>query len=157
MSPLFSPTPLMSPGYPLGPCVRYTAVPLNPSMFPLMHGAPEPKPIYCQQPLEASCKLWKNIYVIFPSPKFKGFGSGRYSLNPAVRTNLRPNSDNTLCHVIYGLFGPNFTTFFFQLFQFFNVVWIWSSCFLRSVISDHPSHSLLSSYFLCLFLNQPSS
>ena len=55
MSPLFSPTPLMSPGYPLGPCVRYTAVPLNPSMFPLMHGAPEPKPIYCQQPLEASC------------------------------------------------------------------------------------------------------
>ena len=34
------------------------------------------------------------------SPRFKSFGSGRSSLNPALRPNLRPNSDDSLCLVI---------------------------------------------------------
>ena len=119
MSPLFSPTPLMSPGYPLGPCVRYTAVPLNPSMFPLMHGAPEPKPIYCQQPLEASFKLWKNIYVIFPSPKFKDFGSGRYSLNPASRPNLTMPSFFLYTSLLFLSLFSHFHLILFILFPFF--------------------------------------
>ena len=33
------------------------------------------------------------------SPRFfKSFGSGRNSLNPALRPDLRPNSDDSLCH-----------------------------------------------------------
>ena len=41
------------------------------------------------------------------NPLFKSFGSGRNSLNSAVRPNLRPNSDENLCHVIdsYKIFG----------------------------------------------------
>ena len=34
------------------------------------------------------------------SPRFKSFGSSLNSLNPALRPNLRPNSDDSLCHVI---------------------------------------------------------
>jgi len=52
MPPFFSPSPLMSPGYPVGPCVRYTAVPLSPSLYPMMSGPEPPKPVYCQAPLE---------------------------------------------------------------------------------------------------------
>jgi len=33
-------------------------------------------------------------------PRFKNFSSGRNSLNPALKPNLRPNSDNSLCHMI---------------------------------------------------------
>ncbi|XP_023342245.1 poly(rC)-binding protein 2 [Eurytemora carolleeae] len=84
MSPLFSPTPLMSPGYPLGPCVRYTAVPLNPSMFPLMHGAPEPKPIYCQQPLEYGKGMMPAAYAQMNG--IPGFGPG--ILSPAALSAL---------------------------------------------------------------------
>ena len=59
MPPLFqqqhSPAPLMSPHqYSMGPCVRYTAVPLSPSVLPLMAGPEPPKPVYCQAPIEAS-------------------------------------------------------------------------------------------------------
>ena len=31
---------------------------------------------------------------------FKNFGSSRNSLDPTLRPNLRPNSDDSLCHVI---------------------------------------------------------
>ena len=34
------------------------------------------------------------------SPRFKSFGSCRYSLNPNLRPNLRTNSNDSLCHVI---------------------------------------------------------
>ena len=34
------------------------------------------------------------------SPRFKSFGSSLNSLNAALRPNLRPNSDDSLCHVI---------------------------------------------------------
>jgi len=34
------------------------------------------------------------------SPRLKRFSSGCNSLNPALRPNLRPNSDDSLCHPI---------------------------------------------------------
>ena len=34
------------------------------------------------------------------SPWFESFGSGRKYLNPALRPNLRLNSDDSLCHLI---------------------------------------------------------
>ena len=34
------------------------------------------------------------------SLRFKNFGSSHNSLNPTLRHNLRPNSDNSLCHMI---------------------------------------------------------
>ena len=44
------------------------------------------------------------------NPLFKSFGSGRNSLNPALRPNLRPNSDENLCHVIdsYKILGSTY-------------------------------------------------
>ena len=36
----------------------------------------------------------------FQSPRFKSFRSGRNSLDPALRLNLRLNSDDSLYHVI---------------------------------------------------------
>ena len=41
------------------------------------------------------------------SPRFKNFGSSCNSLNPTLRPNLRPDSDDSLCHVIdsYKIFG----------------------------------------------------
>ena len=39
-------------------------------------------------------------WVAHPSPRFKSFGSSLNSLNAALRPNLRPNSDDSLCHVI---------------------------------------------------------
>ena len=47
-------------------------------------------------------KLFDNMFHVFHgylfilSPRFKNFGSSRISLNPT----LRPNSDDSLCHVI---------------------------------------------------------
>lgn len=66
MPPFFSPSPLMSPGYPVGPCVRYTAVPLSPSVYPLMSGPEPPKPVYCQAPLEASSSFLE-VCIFFRS------------------------------------------------------------------------------------------
>ena len=40
--------------------------------------------------------------VFVQRPRFKSFGSGRNSLNPALRPNLKPNSDDSLFHVIDG-------------------------------------------------------
>ena len=34
------------------------------------------------------------------SPRFKNFGSCHNLLNPTLRPNLRPNSDDSLSHVI---------------------------------------------------------
>ena len=34
------------------------------------------------------------------SQRFKSFGWSRYSLNPALRPNLRPNFDDSLCQLI---------------------------------------------------------
>ena len=38
--------------------------------------------------------------TIGQSPRFKSFGSSRNSLNLTLRPNLRPNSNNSLCHRI---------------------------------------------------------
>ena len=36
----------------------------------------------------------------YQSPRLINFGSSRNSLNTTLRPNLRPNSDDSLCHVI---------------------------------------------------------
>ena len=42
--------------------------------------------------------------------RFKNFGSSRNSLKPTLRPDLRPNSDRSLCHVIYSckIFGSTY-------------------------------------------------
>ena len=40
------------------------------------------------------------MILLNQSPRFKSFGSSLNSLNAALRLNLRPNSDDSLCHVI---------------------------------------------------------
>ena len=42
----------------------------------------------------------EDLYVFYQSPRFKNFDSSRNSLNPTLRPDLRPNSDDSLCHVI---------------------------------------------------------
>ena len=44
---------------------------------------------------QATCKTYFCL-----SPRFQSFGSGQISLNPALRPNLRLNSDDSLCPVI---------------------------------------------------------
>ena len=41
-----------------------------------------------------------SVLLFLLSPRFKNFGSSRNSLNPTLRPNLRPDSDDSLCHVI---------------------------------------------------------
>ena len=43
---------------------------------------------------------WSSSGQVALSLWFKGFCLGINSLNPALRPNLRANSDNSLCHVI---------------------------------------------------------
>ena len=46
-------------------------------------------------------QIWKDIFhIIDQSQRFKSFESSRNSLNPGLRLNLRPNSDDSLYHVI---------------------------------------------------------
>ena len=41
-----------------------------------------------------------NKYFYFLSPRFKSFCSSRNSVNPTLRPNLRPNSNDSMCYVI---------------------------------------------------------
>jgi len=102
MPPFFSPaaaTPLMSPQYPVGPCVRYTAVPLSPSMFPLMTGAAaageQPKPVYCQAPVEYGKGImpagYNNMTGIPGMTAVPGFTPG--FLSPAALAALAGSSN----------------------------------------------------------------
>ena len=45
--------------------------------------------------------------MLLLSSRFKNFGSSRNSLNQTLRPNIRPNSDDSLCHVIdsYNILG----------------------------------------------------
>jgi len=93
MPPLFqqqhSPAPLMSPHqYSMGPCVRYTAVPLSPSVLPLMAGPEPPKPVYCQAPIEYGKGMIPAGYA--PINGMAGFGPG--ILSPAALAALAGGS-----------------------------------------------------------------
>ena len=49
----------------------------------------------------AKLSLQELLYLlILQNPRFKNFGSSRNSLNPTLRPDLRPNSDDSLYHVI---------------------------------------------------------
>ena len=45
--------------------------------------------------------MYQEKKVSFQSSRFKNFDSSRNALlKPTIRPNLRPNSDDSLCHVI---------------------------------------------------------
>jgi len=104
----------------LGPCLRYTAVPLSASLIPYLSGAipaEPPKPIYCQTPIEYGKGVFPGggynpgvtgVPGVNPVP---GFGPG--VLSPAAlaalagSTNQRPNPTMASSHQTHEMTVPN--------------------------------------------------